>query len=264
MNDELFLVNIKIKERTPNVYPFSVPSIMNAGELDFKAPVTVLSGGNGCGKTTLLEMIAESLRASRISEAGGQSDKAKIFTKYHKYWTVARSGKRMRSCFLFSSEDFTRYIEWTELEKRRAEAELMRIRLENDNDRYMAMPYLHTLADLEGMYDTSLSAQSHGQGFLEFFKGRLSSCGLYMLDEPEGALTFENQYLLSVMIIEAVKEGCQFLISTHSPIITAIPNADILYFTDDGIAHRRYEDLENIRFLEMFMKRRKSLFNYDE
>ena len=81
MNDELFLVNIKIKERTPNVYPFSVPSIMNAGELDFKAPVTVLSGGNGCGKTTLLEMIAESLRASRISEAGGQSDKAKIFTK---------------------------------------------------------------------------------------------------------------------------------------------------------------------------------------
>ena len=95
---------------------------------------------------------------------------------------------------------------------------------------------------------------------MEFFDRRLAPEGFYVMDEPEGALTYRNQYNLAVKIREAAKNGCQFIVATHSPVIAAIPEADI-YQCEDGVFEKRcYEQLDNIGFLEMFMRRRDMLF----
>lgn len=105
------------------------------------------------------------------------------------------------------------------------------------------------------MYEGTLSAESHGEGFIDFFKSRIIKNGLYLLDEPEGALSYENQYLLSLILMDAAQMD-----STHSPVITAVPGAVIYQIDANGAARKAYDELENISFLKLFMARRDAFF----
>ena len=240
-----------IKEREERGYPFSVPAIAATHTVDFSAPVTILCGDNGSGKSTLLSILAAKLRAVRIGQGIIEREKAADLAQ-DAFTLHKRASKRN---FLFSAEDFIAYITWVSQTRAEARAEIARIDEDDTiaDKAYAQMPHYRTLEDLSGLYAQDLALQSHGEGFLDFFQSRLKPGGLYLLDEPEGALSYEKQFALALMIQEGAAHS-QFILATHSPILAAIPGAQILEATENGFLPRQYDELENIRFLQLFME----------
>ena len=247
-----------IKNRQGEGYPFTVPAVAELQRLRFEAPVTIFCGDNGSGKSTLLAILAEKLDAVRIGQ--GIIEREKTISAQQDAFTLARRG--MKRSFFFSAEDFIAYIGWVSRTKEEARRELERIdREETAGDKaYLRMPHARTLADLAGLYAGDLALCSHGEGFLDFFRSRLRPGGVYLLDEPEGALSFENQYALCLMILDAVQDDCQFILATHSPVLSAIPSAKILEITRDGVRPAEYDDLPGVQFLKLFMARKDAMF----
>ena len=246
-----------IREYALPGYPFSVPAIAHTQTLDFTASVTVLCGDNGSGKSTLLSLLAAKLNAVHIGQGIVEREQAAQAAQ-DAFTLHKRASKRN---FFFSAEDFIAYIGWVSRTKEEARAEIARIDADDSiaDKRYAKMPYYGTLADLEGLYAENLAEQSHGEGFLDFFISRLKPGGLYLLDEPEGALSYEKQYALALLIRDAA-ESSQFILATHSPILAAIPGAAIWEATDQGFLPRRYEDLTQIQFLKLFMESPSRMF----
>jgi len=103
---------------------------------------------------------------------------------------------------------------------------------------------------------------SHGQSFLALFKSRLSPNSLYLLDEPETPLSPQNQLTLLYMIDEQIRQGSQFIIASHSPILTAYPSADIYNISSSKIKLVEYEEIENVDFMKNFMADPKRYMHY--
>ena len=203
------------------------------------------------------KLLAAKLNAVRIGQGVIERDRAAEAAEGA--FTLRKRAARHN--FFFSAEDFIAYIGWVSRAKEEARRELIRIR-EDDaipDKAYASMPYAHTLEDLAGLYAGDLACQSHGEGFLDFFISRLHPDGLYLLDEPEGALSFEKQYALALTIWEGAKDS-QFILATHSPILTAIPGAEIIEIVDGVMKCRRYEELSHIQFLRLFLERPERMF----
>ena len=236
-------------------YPYDTELVQKFTRLDFHAPVTLLCGDNGCGKTTLIELIATKTRAERISSAAGLTDAQKRIRKAADGFTAVMKGKP-RHCFLFTAEGFTKYIDYVVAEKEYARRELDALPGQYGSDyarELAAQPYAGTLYALEGMYEKPLEAQSHGQGFLEFFQSRLRPGGLYLMDEPEAALSYVNQLALIYLMQDAVKAGSQFVLATHSPILAACPGAALYEMEDGRLTQKEYQELKSIQFLKRFL-----------
>jgi predicted ATPase len=99
----------------------------------------------------------------------------------------------------------------------------------------------------------SLHEQSHGESFLAIAVHRLGPGGLYLLDEPEAALSFQGQLALLLRIDELARAGAQWIIATHSPILVAYPSARILQCSDEGLAEIGYDDVPAVRDLRRFL-----------
>ena len=262
----IYLTSI-IKKQTyydTSSYPFSVEVVNNLDQLEFKEPITLLCGGNGCGKTTLMEILACKTNAIRVNAVFQESTKTNSIIQAENVFRISMK-RPARKNFYFSGEEFIKYIEWVENTKQESRRALKEIEDTYEKGSYAAklasLPHLDTLESLNGMYASSLAKESHGEGFIDFFQNRLIKGGLYLLDEPEAALSYENQYALSIMIMEAVDDGCQFIISTHSPVIARIPEAAIYHISEGKIQSSYYEELDNIRFLKLFMQQGERMFS---
>lgn len=256
----------------PTSYPFCVPLIENLTELRFTAPVTVISGDNGTGKTTLMEILSACTGAVRIDGEGGmKTEKRAVMRKCTRAFAVSLL-PRPRHSFCFQAEDFIRYTDRLHHMRREAEMELEAL-----NDEYAgrsdyarslaAMPHLRTLADMDSQYAHDICRRSHGEGFLDFFAARLQPNGLYLLDEPESALSYVNQMAMLGMILSAVKEGCQFVLATHSPVLCACPGADLWELRHGELSPTTYENLESVQLLHRLIHDRNHvlrLFGADE
>lgn len=245
-------------------YPFCTPLLQALERLDFTAPVTILCGDNGCGKTTLIELLAAALRINRIEPpqpVSGEPPAGRTDAQ-RRIWQAAPCyrpslSRRPAHHFFFAAEDFTRYIGYVESEKRFAREALREISGKYGSayaDSLAAQPYSGTLDALERLYGAPLEQQSHGQGFLEFFRSRLLPDGLYLMDEPEAALSYVNQLALIYLIQDTVQDGSQFVLATHSPILAAIPGAAILEIEEGNLTPRTYEELGLVRFLQHFLR----------
>jgi predicted ATPase len=106
---------------------------------------------------------------------------------------------------------------------------------------------------LRERYGGDLDARSHGESFLHIFTQRLHPNGLHLLDEPEAALSPQRQYALLFMLHDLISLGAQFIIATHSPILTALPGATILSFDQHPARRIEYEELEQVNFLRSFL-----------
>lgn len=238
-------------------YPLSLPQIAAIERLEFSAPVTLIAGGNGSGKTTLVELIAALTSAVRIGDERASRRANARFTSAARAFRPEFSHKPKRS-FFFLAEDFTRYIDAREDRVREEADELQRIEREYDGRSSYArslasMPHASGLQAMRDMYGGEFGAQSHGEGYIDFFGSRLQPQGLYLMDEPEGALSYYNQYVLMNMIADAVKRDCQFILSTHSPVLLAYPGAALYAFENGALTRTNFGELENISFLRGFL-----------
>jgi predicted ATPase len=206
-------------------YPFSLAAVRTLEMLKLHPAVTFFVGENGSGKSTLLEAIAV---AFGFNAEGGSKNfnfgTRESHSELHRYLRVGRGVRRPRDGFFLRAESF--YNLATEVEN---------------------------LSVGRSYGEHSLHEQSHGESFLALMVNRFFGEGLYLLDEPEAALSPSRQLSVITRINDLVRKKSQFIIATHSPILMAYPNAYIYAFSQKGIRRVAYEDTEHFRITRDFL-----------
>lgn len=240
-------------------FPFSVPAVACLEVLDFDAPVTLFVGENGSGKSTLLEALAlmagvPAVGADPLDRDPTLEAQRTLARCLHPTWR----GRTHRGFFL-RAEDFFGFQKALARERAGEQAELVRVAREMAHHSELGKakarePHAKALADMERRYGANPDARSHGEAFLRLFGSRLAPGGLYLLDEPEAALSPQSQLGFLAMMKDAVDAGSQFVIATHSPVLMAIPGATILSFDQVPVRAVRFEDLESVRLVRDFLQ----------
>lgn len=214
-------------------HPFSVPAIRSLEQLNLTSPITFFVGENGSGKSTLLEAIAETCG---FNPAGGgrnntyevHAAKAQLADYLRLSWMP-----KTTNGFFMRAESFYHFA--THIDQ-----------LQKDG------------ADAYRSYGgRSLHEQSHGESFLSLFMNRFNGEALYLLDEPEAALSPQRQLTFLRILHELTeKEGCQFIIATHSPILLGYPAAKIFSFGEGPIEEISYEETDHYQITKSFLDHR--------
>ena len=234
-----YLSAIKLNKGLPeNTYLNSVAPVryLMQNELTFDRPVTFFVGENGVGKSTLLEAIAV---CCGFNPEGGSRNFRFSTEDTHsglgEYLTPIRKGYNKDGFFL-RAESF-----------------------------YNVASYLDNMKDPTAYASyggVSLHEQSHGESFLALVQNRFGGEGLYLLDEPEAALSPSKILTLMVEINQLVQENSQFIISTHSPILMAFPNARIYLIDGSGIRPVNYRDTEHFSLTKQFLDDPERMLHY--
>ncbi len=261
----IYLREVHKKQGIPSrtAYPMSARVLQAFEKLSFSHSVTILCGENGSGKTTLMELFSAGVNATPIGDSGVHGEKARLFKTAARQFQFVMNRHPQRS-FYFTAEDFSRYLDQHQRMAQEAREDLKQLDGEYQGRSALArslaaQPFERTLGEMQGQYEQDLLQSSHGEGFLSFFAGRLVSNGLYLLDEPEGALSFANQLSLLALIDQAVTAGGQVIMASHSPVLAAYPNAALLEVGQDGIFEVNYDGLGSIQFLKHFMMHREGI-----
>ncbi|MBD8067869.1 AAA family ATPase [Bacillus sp. PS06] len=231
------------KELIPNehVFPFNLPIVQRFKEIAFHPNVTYIVGENGMGKSTLLEAISIGLG---FNPEGGTMNFN--FSTYHshsnldQYIRLIKGVYRPEDSFFFRAETF--YNVATNIEE---------LDLESGGPKIV-----------DSFGGKSLHQQSHGESFFAAFINRFRGNGLYIMDEPEAALSPLRQLSLVSRIHELVNQGSQFIISTHSPIIMAYPDSKIIQLTEDGMDEVTIEETNHYLIMKQFIDDRERLFHH--
>lgn len=232
MNSNLFITKISLnREKIDNfnIYPFNIDVIKNFNELKLSSPVTFLVGENGVGKSTFIEALAVAVGLN--AEGGSQNfnfSTKNTHSKLSDYLIVSKYNRPKTKYFL-RAESFYNAL-----------SEIVRISEEGGQ------------GPLYGEYGGNLHECSHGESFLKLVENRFYDHGLYILDEPEAALSPQRQMSLLFLIDDLVKEGSQFIIATHSPILINYRNGEILNL-DDNFTKVKYEDTDIYKIYRMYL-----------
>jgi predicted ATPase len=226
-----FLRKIQTKEDRfkPDQFPFTIPAFSAGIQVEFSTDVTFLVGENGSGKSTLLEAIAEHCG---FNPSGGNRNHAYAFRKSES--TLAEALRfswfpKVTDGFFLRAESFFNFAS-----------------------------YIDDLAEddsgILGAYGgKSLHQQSHGESYLALFENKFRR-GIYLLDEPEAALSPKRQLSLMALIHQLEKSGkAQFIIATHSPILLGYPDAVLLSLDGEQIQLIAYEDTDHYRITKEFL-----------
>lgn len=208
-----------------DAYPFSIPAIRNLHQIDLHRAVTFFVGENGSGKSTLLEAIA--VHVGFNPEGGTKNFNFSTRSSHSALWKcleLARSEHRSADGFFLRAESLFNVA--TEVER---------------------------LGLASSYGGKSLHEQSHGESFLAIVSNRFKPNGLYLLDEPEAALSPNRQMSMLSLLHQLVRQGSQFIIATHSPILLAYPHSIIYHFSADGIVAIPYTQTEQYRITRMFL-----------
>jgi len=214
-------------------YPFSLPAVRYLEVLKLHPCVTYVVGENGSGKSTLLEAIAV---ACGFNPEGGTKNfrfgTRMSHSNLHEYIRIAKGVRRPKDGFFLRAESFFNVA--TEIERLDAEP----------------APSPPVIDSYGGK---SLHEQSHGESFLALMMNRFGGNGLYILDEPEAALSPQRQLSALARIHQLVHADSQFIIATHSPILMAYPAAYIYACSPQGIELIDYHDTEHYRVMRNFV-----------
>lgn len=240
-------------EDVPEVFPFTLPYVRGALRLRFSRPVTLLVGENGSGKSTLLEALA---CAAELPTAGareaGDDPTLSAARRLEPHVRLSWSSRRRRGLFL-RAEDYFGFVRRADRMLREAREAVRRIEAEEGRASRRALPHRRTIAELTDLYGEGLDARSHGESFLAFFQARLVPGGLYLLDEPEAALSPMRQLAFVSLVKRLVADGAQFVVATHSPVLLACPDAQILHFDAGAVREAAFDELEHVRLLRGFL-----------
>ncbi len=218
-----------------------VDNLMRIGELRLNSNVTFLVGENGTGKSTLLEAIAVSMGFN--AEGGTRNfnfSTVETHSELYELITVVK-GVRPRDGFFLRAESFYNVASYID---------------KIDREPSIGSPVIESYGGV------SLHYQSHGESFLALVKNRFGGDGIYLLDEPEAALSPSRQMTLMVLMNELVKRNSQFIIATHSPILMAFPNAQIIELTGGGINSVPYKQTEHYKLTKRFLDNPEKMLEY--
>jgi predicted ATPase len=251
-------IQLRDGETRPADFPFNLPVISSWQPLALEAPVTLLVGENGSGKSTVIEALACAAEVITVGSGAAHRDPSLAHVQDLAKWFKLVWNKRVRKGFFLRAEDFFGYVKRQAQTKIEMQRELDRVD-EEYKDRsslaqgYARMPFAGELNAIQNRYGDGLDTQSHGESFLALFQARFVPGGLYLLDEPEAPLSPLRQMALISMIREMVEQDSQFIIATHSPILMAYPGAEILSFDQTPIGPVRYQDLEHVNLMRDFL-----------
>lgn len=211
-------------------YLRKIEALRGLQQLEFTSPVTFFVGENGSGKSTLLEAIAI---AAGFNPEGGTKNYA--FSTYDSHSelcraiTLAKGYRRNHWGYFLRAESFynvaTKEIEYADA----------------------------------GHPSEKYHEKSHGESFLDVAQKQFGHQGLYLLDEPEAALSPQRQLTLLIELYEGAQNGSQFIIVTHSPILLGTPGARILTFDEGRLHECTYEETDSYRVTELFINNREQL-----
>jgi len=220
-----------LRERVTNwaEYPFSVPVIQNLGALDFPSRVTFFVGENGTGKSTLLEAIAAHYGFGR--EGGNRN--------FRNNSTASNS----------STDPLMRVLRLS-FDKRSGNGFFLRA-----ESFFNSASYVDEIGAEQSYGGRSLHAQSHGESFFTLLDVRFRQNGLFLLDEPEAALSPQRQLAFLVLMHDILNKhrDAQFIISTHSPILVGFPGAQIFSFDGGHIHSVEYEQIPSVQISKRFL-----------
>jgi predicted ATPase len=255
------LRSISVREynsRDTDNFPFTLEIVRSLREMEFRAPVTFFVGENGSGKSTILEALACAVESITVGSESVKTDKSleqlrRLAFYFRLTWT-----KRTRKGFFLRAEDFFGYAKQMRKTREEMQQELQNVDREYEGRSAYARTlaksaYSGQLAAMQNRYGDGLDVRSHGEGFLALFQSRFVPDGLYMLDEPEAALSPTRQLTFISALKQMVAENSQFIIATHSPIILAFPEAQILQFADGQIQEVQYSQLEHVNLTRDFL-----------
>lgn len=231
-----------LREQVPDLsaFPFQLPALRQLDKLPLHPKVTYLIGENGMGKSTLLEAIAT---AWGFNPEGGTLNfnfsTHESHSSLHHYIRLIKGIRRPRDGFFFRAETYYNVATHIEqLDKEPANARRI----------------------IDSYGGKSLHAQSHGESFFAAFIHRFSGNGLYLLDEPEAALSPLKQLSLLARIDQLVKMNSQLIISTHSPIVMGYPDAWVYELKEDGIHQSSsVEDTDHFNIMKQFTHNRRAM-----
>ena len=218
------------RERQDSGFPFNLPAIETIERLQLHRPITLLAGDNGSGKSTLLEAIAAAIG---FAEQGGELERLGELPAVPR--SILRgalapvlSETKPRNGYYLRAESFFNVAAFID-----------------SGDRFAP--------DLSLYGDVPLHEQSHGESFLALASNRFGADSLYLLDEPEAALSVTGALALLAIVTRAAESGAQFVIATHSPILLAAPEATIYELDEDGINAAVYDDLQAVQLSRAFL-----------
>ncbi len=264
------LKSISVREfgsRDTDSFPFTLEIVKSLREIQFTSPVTFFVGENGSGKSTILETIACAAESITVGSESVRTDKSLApLRKLAQYFRLAWT-KRTRKGFFLRAEDFFGYAKSMRQTKEEFQQELQNVKEEyKGRSKYAealaSMPYQGQLAEMQRRYGDGLDSRSHGESFLTLFQSRFVPDGLYLLDEPEAALSPMRQLAFIAALKQMIQENSQFIIATHSPILLAFPDAQILQFADGRIQEVQYAQLEHVNLTRDFLSNPESFLRH--
>jgi len=214
-------------------YPFSLEAVRGLSRIELHPKVTYFIGENGSGKSTLLEAIAVNWGFN--AEGGTKNFRfgtRQSHSPLHEYLRLVKGVRRPKDGFFLRAESFFNVA---------TEIEIL------DREPGPGPPVIDSYGGL------SLHEQSHGESFLALMTHRFGGKGLYILDEPEAALSPQRQLAVLARINDLVNDDSQFIIATHSPILMAYPDATIYACGPQGIEQTTYEETEHYQVTRDFL-----------
>jgi predicted ATPase len=238
-----------------DAFPFNLPVVRNLPDIELRSPVTFFVGENGSGKSTLLEAIAAAVGSIAVGGEDLQSDPTLAHARALAGHLRLVWSKRTRKGFFLRAEDVFNFVRRVNATARDLEeiADGFEGTMSGDGLERARGSVLAQRAALARRYGKDADTRSHGETFLNLFQERFVPGGLYLLDEPEAALSPLRQLSLLSLMKEMVARDGQFLVATHSPLLMAFPGATILSFDATPVSEVAYDDTEHVSLTRAFL-----------
>ena len=250
-----YVTRLTVDAERTRPFPYDVPAIRHARDLDLSAHVTFFVGDNGTGKLTLLESLAYRLGLATMSGDGYRRTDFEAARKLRLALKLDRGIDRDVG-FFFRAEDFSDYLSSVRAADRNIRDSLRELEGEVPESviREMQRSANARQRDMQSRFGQDLHAFSHGEAYLQIIEQRVRGRGIYLFDEPEAALSPARQLsLIHYMREHLARQHSQFIIATHSPIMLAFPQARLYEITADAMTECAYTDTEYYTITKSFL-----------
>jgi predicted ATPase len=250
-----FIKSFSISTQKTAPFPYNIPAVQFAKDISLGEGITIFVGDNGTGKSTLLESIGHKLNLPLMSGGITATTGFEAARSLKPYVDIEWLNQTAKG-FFFRAEDFSDFINAVENEKRKIADDFRDLRGKVDDRiiEQMSESRNYALHKIRQDYGGDMQAFSHGEAYLKIIQTRITDKGIYLLDEPEAALSPLKQLSLIAYILDVLKTvKAQFIIATHSPLLMGIPGATLYEINEEEMRQVSYYDTEHYQITKRFL-----------